>query len=178
MDLVEKIIELGALKANKILVDEIVFDKCFREACKSNACGKYKSNYMCPPHIGEIDELIIKAKTYNYAVVYQTVYEIEDSYDFEGMMDGCAVHDKLCAKIHQILKLEMDKDKYLHINTGSCSKCGQCAIVESKPCRFPDDATSSLEAYGIAVSQLANKAEMNYINGENTVTYFGAVLLR
>jgi hypothetical protein len=34
----------------------------------------------------------------------------------------------------------------------------------------------SLEAYGINVSELAKAAGMNYINGQNTVTYFGAVL--
>jgi hypothetical protein len=34
----------------------------------------------------------------------------------------------------------------------------------------------SLEAYGVNVSALASAAGMKYINGQNTVTYFGAVL--
>jgi hypothetical protein len=34
----------------------------------------------------------------------------------------------------------------------------------------------SLEAYGVNVSKLAASAGMKYINGQNTVTYFGAVL--
>jgi hypothetical protein len=34
----------------------------------------------------------------------------------------------------------------------------------------------SLEAYGINVSELAKSAGMKYINGQDTVTYFGAVL--
>ena len=42
-------------------------------------------------------------------------------------------------------------------------------------CRFPDRAMSSLEAYGVNVSELAVQCGMRYINGENTVTYFGAV---
>lgn len=41
--------------------------------------------------------------------------------------------------------------------------------------RFPDRAMSSLEAYGVNVSELAVQCGMRYINGENTVTYFGAV---
>nr|WP_305142352.1 DUF2284 domain-containing protein [uncultured Acetatifactor sp.] len=44
------------------------------------------------------------------------------------------------------------------------------------PCRFPDMAISSLEAHGINVSRLAAECGMKYINGQNTVTYFGAVL--
>ena len=39
----------------------------------------------------------------------------------------------------------------------------------------PALAMSSLEAYGIDVAQLAKQAGMKYINGVNTVTYFGAV---
>ena len=35
---------------------------------------------------------------------------------------------------------------------------------------------ASLEAYGIHVSKLAKAADMKYINGQNTVTYFGGVL--
>ena len=34
----------------------------------------------------------------------------------------------------------------------------------------------SLEAYGIHVSKMAEAAGMKYINGQDTVTYFGAVL--
>ncbi|MFR9235458.1 MAG: DUF2284 domain-containing protein [Eisenbergiella massiliensis] len=34
---------------------------------------------------------------------------------------------------------------------------------------------SSLEAYGINVSTLAAQCGMRYINGKDTVTYFGAV---
>ena len=37
---------------------------------------------------------------------------------------------------------------------------------------------ASLETYGIAVSELAALAGMNYINGSDTVTYFGAVLYK
>ena len=39
-----------------------------------------------------------------------------------------------------------------------------------------EQAMPSLEAYGVNVSQLAKTAEMKYVNGQDTVTYFGAVL--
>ena len=48
--------------------------------------------------------------------------------------------------------------------------------MDGIPCRFPEKAIPSLEAYGINVSRLASAAEMKYINGQNTVTYFGMVL--
>lgn len=41
-----------------------------------------------------------------------------------------------------------------------------------------DQAVSSLEAYGVAVYELANLSGMKYINGPNTVTYFGAAFVQ
>ena len=35
-----------------------------------------------------------------------------------------------------------------------------------------------METYGIAVSTLAKSCGMNYINGVNTVTYFGAYFVK
>ena len=48
----------------------------------------------------------------------------------------------------------------------------------SKDCVSPDDAIASLEAHGIFVSNLAQSSDMKYINGKNTVTYFGAIFLK
>nr|WP_242837443.1 DUF2284 domain-containing protein [Desulfitobacterium metallireducens] len=44
-------------------------------------------------------------------------------------------------------------------------------LISNKPCRFPDKAILSLEAYCIDVTILANLCNMQYINGQNTVTY-------
>ena len=55
--------------------------------------------------------------------------------------------------------------------------CERCAKLTDEPCRFPELAMSSLEAYGVNVSLLAPQAGMQYINGTGTVTYFGAVFL-
>ena len=59
-----------------------------------------------------------------------------------------------------------------------CRVCSVCAKVTGEPCRHPDMAMRSLETYGINVSLLAQEAGMRYINGQNTVTYFGAVFMR
>ena len=45
-----------------------------------------------------------------------------------------------------------------------------------QPCRHPEDALPSLEAYGVNVSKLAAACGMKYVNGANTVTYFAGVL--
>ena len=66
----------------------------------------------------------------------------------------------------------------LFMGAGGCRICKRCAKLDNEPCRFPEEAMSSLEAYGANVSALARSAGMKYINGVDTVTYFGAVFLK
>ena len=172
---IEKAIELGAYKANVIETKEIVLDGAFRDICATNACGMYGSCYMCPPDAGDIDELMAEVANYDHALVYQTVTELEDSFDFEGMMDSKKQSYLLADSLRKVFA-DMDISKALHLGAGGCGVCDVCAKKTGGPCRFPQKAMSSLEAYGINVSELAKAADMKYINGQNTVTYFGAIL--
>lgn len=65
----------------------------------------------------------------------------------------------------------------LFLGAGGCRICQRCAKLDGQPCRHPEEVVSSLEAYGINVSALAAQAGMQYTNGPDTVTYFGAVFL-
>lgn len=174
--LIKAALEHGAYKAAFIDVAEIPFDSSLREYCKANYCGSYGKNYACPPYVGEAEELIQKAKGYQTAMVFQTVTSIEDSFDIEGMAQAAAGHAATAAAINK--EVEALGKEYLQLTAGGCNICPVCAQAENKPCRFPGKAISSLEAYCMNVSTLASKCGMKYINGQNTVTYFGAFLFR
>ena len=173
--LIGKVLELGATKSSVIDVNSIVFDPVFREICASNACGQYGKCWTCPPDAGDIDKLIAEAKGYSYALVYQTVSRLEDSFDFEGMIEAGNTHNRLAQEIRKAFS-NADFSKALHLGAGGCRLCKVCAKKTNESCRHPDLAMRSLEAYGIHVSKLAELAGMKYINGQDTVTYFGAVL--
>jgi len=171
------VIGLGAKKAEIINVSDILFDTSFRKMCEMNSCGMYGTNWTCPPDIGEINDLIEEAKAFDLAIVYQTISKIEDSYDIEGMLEAGERQNKLALKI----KREMGKIPHissLNLGAGGCKICKTCAKLANKPCVFPDLAIPSLEAYGISVYDLAQTSGMNYINGVNTVTYFGVLLVK
>ena len=168
-------LSLGAFRAAVIPVESIETDASFRDLCASNVCGNYGRNWMCPPDAGDIHELMATLRTYSYALVYQTVSELEDSYDFEGMLDAGVCHNRLMVELRERLTAE-PLTRTLHLGAGGCRMCEVCAKRTGESCRHPDLAVASLETYGVNVSRLAPAAGMKYINGKDTVTYFGAVL--
>lgn len=165
----------GAYKTNIIETKQIRTNRSFRDICESNHCGMYSRCYMCPPDAGNIDKLIEEIDKYDFALVYQTVTKIEDSYDFEGMINAKKHIISITLKLKKVFS-DLGISDTLHLGVGGCGICETCAKQTSEPCRFPENAIPSLEAYGINVSELAKSADMKYINGQNTVTYFGAVL--
>ena len=84
-EMIEIALDAGALKAAVIDVSSIVLNATFRDICKSNSCGMYGSCWMCPPDIGDIENLMAKVRQYKHGLLYQTVSDIEDSFDIEGM---------------------------------------------------------------------------------------------
>lgn len=166
----------GAHRAASVPLSAIRFSLDFRAMCERNACGMYGKSWMCPPHIGPAEQLISDIKAYRRTIVYQTVYPLEDSFDIEGMLKAGQLHNQLAKSVQAYVKA-LTEESFLHLGAGGCRLCDRCAILDGAPCRFPEDALGSLEAYCIDVTQLARASGMNYINGADTVTYFGALFI-
>ena len=56
--LLQTVLACGATKATIIPQSQIVMSAHYRDICASNQCGGYGRCWMCPPEIGEIDELM------------------------------------------------------------------------------------------------------------------------
>ena len=168
-------LRLGANRAAVIAADQIETDRIFRDMCAANACGVYGKCWMCPPDVGEIEELMAREKQYDHALVYQRIGQLEDSFDVEGMAEAKVAHRAISFALRKHFR-DLGLERSLHLGAGGCGVCKPCSKIKGEPCAHPDLAMSSLEAYGINVSRMAQTAGMNYINGANTVTYFGVVL--
>lgn len=173
--LIEAALEAGAVKAVIIQGSDIVLSPAFRDICKSNQCGGYGRCWMCPPDIGPIDQLMEQVRAYPKGLWYQSVAKIEDSFDIEGMFAAGQEHALLSQRIQKNVVSVLD-EKFLHLSCGGCHLCPTCAKVSGEPCRMPDQALSSLEGYGVDVYQTTKNTPLQYINGPDTVTYFGIVL--
>lgn len=169
--------DAGATNATVIDGASVVYDRSFREMCKRNQCGRYGKYYVCPPDVGDIDTLMAKAQAYPKAVLYQLISPLEDSFDIEGMQEaGKRNHD--CAQVIQAELKKAGVTGCLQLSSGGCSLCARCGKLDNIPCRFPDRALSSMESYGVFVAETARNAGMKYVNGTNTITFFGIVFFQ
>lgn len=173
-ELVELASMAGAAKSAVISTDDIVMSATFRDICRSNSCGMYGRCWMCPPDIGEVDELMAEVRKYQKGLLYQTIYSIEDSFDIEGMQEAARQHVLVGQRLEAFVMLQLDK--HLHLSCGGCRICDRCAKMDGLPCREPERAMPAMEGYGIDVYNTCKPTDLKYINGQNTVTYFGIVL--
>ncbi len=173
----EKINELlspyGLNQISEIPIEAVVIEDEVRKNCEVNACGRYGKTWGCPPGIGPIAEWKEKIMTFSHAAMFNYVGKIEDSYDFEGMQEVGAKFTEITREFDQ--KLRETKQKYLLFGSGSCSICEKCTYPDA-PCRFPDKMIPSMESCGMFVAKMAEPNGFKYINGANSVTYFGIVL--
>lgn len=174
-ELIQAALSGGAAKAVVIDISQVVFSAEFRKICEANQCGGYGGCWMCPPEIGPIDRLIEQARSYPWGLLYQTIAQLEDSLDIEGMFAAGARHTQTSRQI-QAMVLPLLKEPSLHLSCGGCQLCQRCAKRDNQPCRFPEKALPSMEGYGIDVYNTVKDTPLKYTNGENTVTYFGIIL--
>lgn len=167
--------ELGITRYGIVPVADVVFSEAFRAACEANQCGQYGANWACPPGVGEPGALIASARRFRSGLVIQTVWPLEDDFDFDGMMAGKDGHTALFREAAGRLAPLLATGATLALSAGACSVCERCTYPGA-PCRHPGRAQASLEAYGVDVAALLSLAGLSYRNGPNTVSYAGMIL--
>jgi len=171
---IEKYLNNSEIFQYKLIeTSEIPFSQQVVDMCKANRCGKYGTCWTCPPGVGTLDELERRIKSYKNACVFTCRYDLEDSFDFEGMVEGQKSAKRVLQNI--IEQLRADGEKIMALGCEGCGLCEECTYPDA-PCRFPEKAVPSVEACGINVVELAKKSGINYNNGADTVTYFCVIL--
>lgn len=144
-----------------------------REMCASDRCRAYDRNWTCPPACGSLDECAEKISKYVRGIIVQTVFEIEDDFDFEGMQEAANSHNITFYSFHS--RLAGIFPEVLALGAGGCSRCRTCTYPDL-PCRFPNLALSSMEAYGMIVSEVCNLNGVPYYYGPGKIVYIGCYL--
>lgn len=145
-----------------------------RQMCASGSCHKYDKCWSCPPGCGSLEECETRVRQYKKGIIVQTVGELEDALDGEGMMETEARHKNYFSEFEKKLR-EIYPDM-LAIGAGCCTKCKVCTYPDA-PCRFPKQAFSSMEAYGMLVTQVCQANGLKYYYGDCTISYTSCYLL-
>jgi predicted metal-binding protein len=175
-ELVQVALESSATDAAVLDTASIQFHEDFRKACEKNFCRRYDTSWMGPPAIGSITELIQKAACYRQGMLFQTVHAVASNFDMKGMMAAAKVHEKVFRTLLARIRREFPDEEILPLNAGCCGLCEKCGYLTQEPCRHPDLAVSSVEAYGINVIALQKSAGLPHYIGKESVIYVGLVL--
>lgn len=164
----------GFTHVGELKMEALEFLPAVREMCQAGRCRKYGTCWTCPPGCGTLEEISAQAARYSRGVLLQTVARLEDDFDVETMQR--AEEDQKKAFLTFVERLRREYPRCLPMATGGCSLCPRCTYPDA-PCRFPDRAIPSMEAYGLLVSKVCEKSGLPYYYGPRTLAYTSCVLI-
>ena len=145
-----------------------------RAMCADNTCGQYDKRWSCPPGCGNLEDCAANLAGRRVGILVQSVGEVEDSLDYEAMMEIEAEHkarfDEMYARLRQTAP------DVLALGAGCCTQCPKCTYPDA-PCRFPDKMVSSMEAYGMLVLEVCKASGLPYYYGPDHMAYTSCFLL-
>ena len=145
-----------------------------REMCAVNSCGQYGKRWSCPPGCGTLEECAQKLQNCPHGILVQTCGDIEDGFDFEAMLEIEQAHKAHFSEMQDAL-LERGI-KVLALGAGCCTICPKCTYPEA-PCRFPEKAVASMEAFGMLVLEVCRANGLPYYYGADKMAYTSCFLL-
>lgn len=92
------------------------------------------------------------------------------------MMEARKRHFAIFRQIHAAVRTRFPGRKILALDAGCCNLCPKCTYPD-EPCRHPEEAIPSVEAYGIFVTPMLTACGLKYNNGPDTVSYVGLIIL-
>ncbi len=143
-----------------------------RAMCAADKCGAYGKNWTCPPHCGDLSQCQARMRSFSHGILLQTVGQLAKDIDTRGYRAVEQAH--LTAFSAFCRELRKDYPGALCLGTGGCRICKSCAWPE--PCRFSEEAVSSMEAYGLFVTEVCRSCGAQYHHGPRTITYTACVL--
>lgn len=143
-----------------------------RDMCSANKCASYGKKWGCPPGCGTIEQCQEMMEHYTMGVLLQTVGQLEDSWDFDGIARIGGVHkerfEQLCEWMRQW------GDPILPMSAGGCDLCEECAYPE--PCRDPERIRYSVSAFGLLVNEVCRDNGVAYYYGNDKMAFTGMIL--
>lgn len=144
-----------------------------RDMCAADRCGRFGHNWACPPGCGSIETAARHIARYDAGILVQTTGTLCDDFDYASIEGIGAAHKRRFADFaRQMRRLHPG---CLPLTAGTCTLCASCTYPD-RPCRYPAKRLSSMEAYGLLVSDVCIRSGLAYNYGPRTMTYTSCVL--
>ena len=165
-------VKLGFDEAKPLDIATLKPVEMVRQMCAEDKCHAYGKNWTCPPHCGTLDQCAAKIHCYRHGLLLQTVGYLQKRIDSRTILQTEQRH---LAQFHRFAELIREYDpNALCLGSGGCRICKVCAWPEA--CRFPEKACSSMEGYGLFVTQVCRDNGLAYHHGDGTITFTACVL--
>lgn len=161
--------------ASTLQFADVPFRSEVRALCEQNSCGMFAKTWTCPPAVGSLDEWQGRLSKYPQVIIFSKVYQLADSFDWEGMKSGVLDFQSRVLQLKKKLKKADPDFDSIVLGAGACSLCQNCTYEQDIQCKNPEYAIVSVEACGIDVMSMMRDNGMAYNNGPNTVTYVGTL---
>jgi predicted metal-binding protein len=172
--LIERALVYGFSHASVLDATTLTVKSEVRDMCSVDKCHNYAKSWMCPPACGGLEENALRLKKYRAGIIVQTTGDLDDDFDYEAMMETADRQFQLFSTFRT--ELYPEYPNMLALGSGTCKLCEVCSYPDL-PCRNPEKAISSMEAYGLFVSEVCQLNNIGYYYGPRTITYTGCFLL-
>ncbi len=137
-------------------------------------CTMYGKSWACPPGVGTVAECKAKCLSYPKCLMISTITEVADIADLQGTLATRADHEALTDQVAALMRSQ-GVEPYV-LSTEACAVCPSCAILEGKPCRFPEKMHPCVESQGINIIPTLEENGLEFQYGENVVTWVSLLL--
>ena len=153
---------------------DLLFSDRIRWICE-HECPMYGKTWACPPAVGSVEECKKRCKQYPEGLLIATIAEVSDIANMEETLATRAPHEEITRQVHAMVQEQAGDTMVL--STEACAVCESCAYPDA-PCRHADKMYPCLESQGIVVTDLAQKAGIDFYADGNLVTWFSLILYR
>ena len=169
---IRKAVHIGFSYASPLNISTLLPRQDVRDMCAADKCKAYGRNWTCPPMCGSLEECGAKMASFSRGILLQTIGTMEKRIDTAAYR---LTEQKHLEQFHRLAAAIRSRyPDALCLGSGGCRICPLCAWPD--PCRFPEKACSSMEAYGLFVTQVCRDNNCDYYHGDRTITYTACVL--
>ena len=145
------------------------FSDRIRWICQ-HECPMYGKSWACPPGVGEVAQCKAKCLSYEKCLLIGTITEVSDVANIQETLATRPAHENLTNEVASLM-IAQSVHPYI-LSTEACALCERCAILDSTPCRRPERMHPCVESHGINIIPTLEENGLEFIYGENIVTWY------